>query len=130
MNLIKNKRYSFWKVFWVVLAVYIFFAFLGMIASFIASSPESHYSIKRFVTWRNLLSQLYGLIYLSGFYYYTANIYYDLIAQKRSTFKFVQVSVIALLGLAVYYTGYYFITDKKPEKELTVGLIIFSFAVS
>lgn len=124
----KNKRYRFFQVFWVVLAVYLFFGALGLIAASITStSSPTHY--EKLLTWRTLLSFLFGLAYMTVFYYVTCNIFYRLIADKKGTIHYIKIIVLAALALGVYFTVYYLIADKKLSNE-TPGLLVFSFSIS
>ena len=125
-----KKRYSYRQVFWVVLAVYIFFTLLGLIGASIAPSTETHYNVKEFLSWRNLLAQAFGCLYLSVFYYYAANIFYRLIAQKKAVVEFIKVAVLSVFALVVYFTVYYFLAAQKVNKEFTVALLVFSFSIS
>ncbi len=126
----KNRRFSFRKVFWVVLAVYLFFALLGFIAASITPITDQRYNLDHFLSWKNLLTQLLSIAYLSFFYYFTSNIFYRYILQKKPTIEFVKAVALAILSMGVYFTIYYFAVDKKADKELTTGLLVFSFSVS
>ncbi len=126
----KKQRYSFWRVFWVVFAAYIFFVLLGAIATSIAPIGAKEYDLRNMLTWRNILAQVLCMVYQVFFFYFITNHFYRLIAQKKHITEFVKTMVIGALGLVVYFTLYYFLTEQKQAKELPTGLLIFSFSVS
>jgi sensor histidine kinase YesM len=127
-----KKRYGFWKVFWIVLALYIFFALLGVIAVSVAPTPDKHYDWHDFLTWRHLLSQCVSVIFSVFFYYFILNLFYRLIAEKKPTTNFVKPVVIAVIALGVYYflSFKYLGSGNKMKEELTFGIMLFSFSIS
>src|SRR5438874_1172111 len=125
-----KQRFGFWRVFWVVLAVYVFFILLGIIASSVAPIGSKQYDPKNFLTWRSVVTQIFCTVYMSFFYYFAMNAYYRLIAQKKQLSEYIKISVFAVLALVVYFVCYYFLSDKTQEKEFPVGLLVFSFSVS
>ena len=93
-----KKRYSFWKVFWVVLAFYLFFMTIGM--AFASFAPtEKGFDLSRVLTWKNLFSQLLNLFGSVVFYYFVTNHFYRLFAEKKPALRFLRYAVIALLIL-------------------------------
>jgi len=130
MSFMKNTRYSYKRVLTIVFTVYLCLNFLGMIAAYFSGSIESHYSPKNFFTWRNILCQVYFIIFVSGIYYVLGNIFYRLIATRKGTFEYVKVAILGLIPFAIFYTGYYFISDQKLSMEVTTKLLIFSCAIS
>lgn len=129
--MILKRRYYFWKVFWVVLAIYIFFGLLAIIATSIAPTTQKHYDWHYFTSWSYIIAQCAGVIFSVFFYYYTLNGYYRLIAEKKSTTHYIKYSVLAVLALTIYFIiSYFFIKEKKLKEEVTFGLLLFSYSIS
>jgi sensor histidine kinase YesM len=132
-----KKRYSFWKVFWVVLAAYIFLALLAI--SFEALAPgEKPYDWNRLLRWKKLLSQLTSFLVCTLFFYITLNIFYRLFAEKRNTIAFVIYAVTGVIALFVYnFLSFYYLSgsEEMPDsgakgsaKDFSSGLIVLSFS--
>jgi len=119
-------------VFWVLLAVYIFFALLGVIAASITPTTSKDYDWHHFMTWRNLIAQCVGIIFSAFFYYYTINTNYRYFAEKRQAIDFIKSSVIAALALGVYFLFSYFFISGEPKlkQDMTIGLLLFSYSMS
>jgi two-component system LytT family sensor kinase len=128
------KRYSFWRTFWVVLAIYIFFGLLGIIFASIAPTEASKgFDWHKIMTWRHVLSQCAGILFSVFFYYYSLNGFYRLIVTRQNSFQFIKYAVLAVLTLGLYlFLSYTFLTPaaEKQRKEFTTGLILFSFSLS
>lgn len=128
----KNKRFAFWKTFWVVLAVYIVFAAIGIIAATIAPTPEKGMDMKEFLTWKNAVSQVVTFVFIVFYYYFTLNIFYRYIQQKRPIVSYIKVCVVILVILAAYYVlTYVFFTSQKFEPvNITPALMVFSYSLA
>lgn len=134
-----KKRYSFWRIFWVVLALYIFFAILGIIAMSVSPVAKNELNWEKIVSWHNLASQAISIIFSSAFYYFTVNSFYQLMVERKKTIDYLRPVMLAILGLAAYFTlNYFFVKSGKttitvndrPINELTVNLMIFSYIIS
>jgi hypothetical protein len=131
-----NKRFQFWRVFWIVIAVYLFFTMVGL--AFASVTPtEKPYDWGHLLRWKFIIGQLSSMLFGVVFFYYTLNAFYRLFAEKKSAFAFVKYSVLASLVLAVYnICSFYLLTSEeelKAEmhgKQISVGLIVLSFAFS
>ena len=131
-----NKRYGFWKVFWIVLAVYLFFALIGIFVLFITPSSKAHWD--RMFSWRVIIQQCVSLAFSAFFYYASANSYYRLFAERRPTIAFIKPTVVFFFILAVYYAVTFSLIrqgtleirsgDDEMDKNLTTGVMIFSYA--
>lgn len=135
-----QKRFHFWRVFWVVLAVYVFFILVGFIV--ISVTPAAG----RDVNWDNIfsinycVSQLVSFTFSIFFYYFSLNAYYRLIAEKKTFIDFLKATLIALGVLAVYFILTFSLLAKDKvlagisnshyNGKLPLGLIIFSCAFS
>lgn len=99
--LIKNQRFSFWRVFWVVLACYLFFLFLGMLATLSASQKEIDW--KYFFNKWHLISQGINTISSTIFFYFTLNYFHRFFVERKSFFYYLRFALIAGISLAAYF---------------------------
>ena len=131
-----NKRFHFWRVFWVVLAIYVFFVMVGLAFASLAPT-EKPYDWNKLLQWRQLLNQAITFLFCVVFFYYTLNIFYRLFAEKKSTIVFIKYALLAAAVLFAYnFCSFYFLSGKEElkaqtqGKELPVALIILSFSFS
>jgi hypothetical protein len=135
-----DRRYSFWRIFWVVLAVNVILSLLAVLVIFISPIVNRMGGMDSIFSIRNLLSQLAGIAFASGFYYYTINEYYNLMVLKKPVSGFLKTSGIAFLFLAAYFMlSHFFLSDKKLgisvdennfDAGITTGLLVFGYAFS
>ncbi|HWJ90312.1 MAG TPA: hypothetical protein VNR87_04330, partial [Flavisolibacter sp.] len=129
-----KKRYAFWKVFWVVLAIYIFFGLIGIVFASIAPADAGKgFDWHKILTWRHMLSQCAGILFSVFFYYFSLNGFYRLIVTRQNSIQFIKYAVFAVIALGTYlFLSYTFLTPaaEKQRKEFTTGLILFSFSLS
>lgn len=108
-----GKRYRFWRVFWVVLGLYLVFAILGIITMSISPGVNKELTLEHLLSWRNLVSQSISLLFTSVFYYFSLNAFYPLFAARKSTIHFLRPAVLAILSIVAYYSFAYFFLDKQ-----------------
>lgn len=130
-----KKRYQFWKVFWVVLALYLFLMIVGL--AFASFAPtETPFDWNKLLTLKHIINQLVAFLFSAGFFYFTLNAFYRLFYKKKNTYDFLKYGVIAALTIAVYNFGsYYFfaadeISMQIQSEEIPVGLLVLSFSFS
>jgi LytS/YehU family sensor histidine kinase len=112
-----------------VLAVYILMGLLGLLAMSLA--PAEDVKISNVLNWKHLLSQAISLVYSTLFFYYTLNLFYSFIAQKKTYEHFLRVGVIAAIVSMAYQAGtYLLLPDFNSKKALTTGILLFSFSFS
>ena len=78
-----QRRYHFWRVFWVVIAVYIFLMIIGLAFASIAPTSENSYNYDKLLTWKHAAKQLVGMLVSVVFFYFSLNAYYRVIAEKN-----------------------------------------------
>lgn len=130
-----KRRYQFWRVFWVVLAIYLFFTIVGL--AFASFAPtEMMYEWDKLFTLKQLISQVAAFLFSVGFFYFTLNAFYRLFNEKKGTYDFVKYGVIAALVLAVYNVCSFYIVSEEDlnifmkDKAMPVGIMVLSFSVS
>lgn len=133
-----KKRYFFWKIFWIVLAVYIFFSLLGIIVVSVSPVTDKTPSLNKLFGWKNLVNQCVNIFFSTLFYYFTLNVFYKLIAGRKNTIYFIKPAALSILGLGAYYAISFFLIKNKildisssaTQENLTLGLMIFSYIIS
>ena len=125
--LIRNKRFYFWRVFWVVLAVDSFLLLLGLIGSLTASASEGKpYDWKRIFDVRHLSSQFINLIVISLFFYFTLNLYHELFLRKRTWVSFLRVFLVAAITCVfLFIAKHKWIRIDPSEYRIAEGMIYF-----
>jgi sensor histidine kinase YesM len=97
--LVPKKRFFFWRIFWVVLAVYMLLMLIGLIASFTMSNFDWHRMLESY----HLYSQSINLLALTVFFFFTLNYYYYYFVQKKGFFPFLVVFLIAVILCATFF---------------------------
>lgn len=120
-----NRRYHFWKVFWVVLAVYFFGMLIGIAFASLSPISQNQYKWEKLLEWKRVLGQVVGFLVSVFFFYFTLNKYYRLFAAKRGFVDFIRYTAGAFVILAVYlFCSYYFISGRTPvEVKSDSGVI-------
>lgn len=131
-----NKRYHFWRVFWVVLSIYLFFMMIGVAFASLAPT-EKPYDWNKLLQWKQLLSQVASFVVCVFFFYFTMNIFYRLFAEKKHSIAFIKYAVIGVILLGIYnYSSFYYLAGEEELKEqadgktIPVGLLVLSFSFS
>lgn len=132
-----NNRYRFWRVFWVVLAIYMFFMLIGIF--FTLMIPNERTSLEKMLSWKNLVNQGVGVLFSVFFYYFSLNVFYSLFAARKSTGHFIGPTVASFLSLVAYYTINFFLVKQghiqvetggnEISEAAQTGVLIFSFAL-
>lgn len=135
-----HKRYAFFKVFWVVTALYVLFSLIGFIAMYVSPVMNTEPNWQKVLSWRALISQVVNVGFFTFFYYVTLNLFYRLYAARQKPFAFIKPVLLAFLLMAVYYSlsTFFFakqqltvsVNDKAVGEQMTVGLMVFSFVMA
>jgi two-component system, LytTR family, sensor kinase len=128
----KRKRFRFWRVFWIVLGLYILFALIGIIAVYVTPANEKKIDIHDIFTLKHLLNQCINFVFIVFYYYFTLNAFYRLMQQKKSAVHYIRICVITVLSLVAFYLlSVFFLNDEKKLKEMaSTGLLVFSYAIA
>ncbi|HEV7620311.1 MAG TPA: histidine kinase [Flavisolibacter sp.] len=127
----ENKRYSFWKIFWVVLGINIFFGLLGLIAMSMINAPGEHYQ-DELLSLKNLEKQCINIFFTTLFAYFALNYYYQLIRQKKSFIDYLRYSVVFTIACFAYYfaLSYVFPPKVSASEHMTTSILIFSHSLT
>jgi LytS/YehU family sensor histidine kinase len=114
-----------------VLGLYV----LGGLISIIALSlypSDKEVKLGSILTWQHCLRIGIGFIYTVFFFFFSANYYFNLIAQKKNFIAFLKVSIFAVIvSFAYNLLSYYVFPAKKMEKEYTTtGLLLFAITLN
>ena len=126
-----KTRFSFWNVFFVVLA---FFILIGCLV-FISYSLYPNEAAKREISSRpaHTYAARYGsfFIYMVLFFYFTTNYFYHLFTEKKKFISFLKVS-LAILAIAFGYhlLLYHFAPQALQYKPPSVPLLAFSMVTN
>ena len=96
-----RRRYSFGRVFWITLAVYLFFMCVGLIAMYVSPAMNTAPNWEQMFSWKNVLNQALGVIFFAFYYYLSLNSFYRLIAGKHKAVQFVKPVVLSFLLTAL-----------------------------
>lgn len=124
----KNKRYHFWKVFWVVLGLYIFLGLMGLIAIYLI--PETGVKLNAILNWRHIVHNCLSVLFSSFYYYYILNIFYVFFIERKLFFPFLRTSIIFAIIVFSYQFLIYKFLPEKDYKIIGTGLILFSFSIT
>jgi len=125
-----NKRFLYWRVFWVTLALYIGLIGLGMVATSMSPEANDHYNWKRLLSPANIAYQVGSFLLITLYYYVTLNGFYRRFAERRPLLDFIRYSVVVVIILAVYYALSYHLSPEKARQALPVAILIFSYTVA
>ena len=131
MLLLRNKRFFFWRVFWVVLAVYVFLLLIAMIASLTMSEGKS-YDFRRLIEVHHLGNQAITVTALSTFFFLTMNIYHRFFVERKKFFSFMRVFLIAAFLCAFFFIAQHewIRLDPMDEKISNRAYNVFSIMYS
>jgi len=139
-SLMNRRRYSFGKVFWVTLAIYLFFMCVGLIAMYISPAVNKGPNWEKIFSWYNVLNQTISILFFVLFYFITLNMFYRLFAGKHKPIQFVKPIVLGFLIMGAYYAFSFLclnnpkfklaVDNTKVQDELTLGIMIFSYVIS
>jgi two-component system LytT family sensor kinase len=121
-----TRRFHFWKVFWVLLAVYVFLICLGFVMASLTPTPGAKdINWRKHITVAGIAYQVVTFFFLSSFYYFALNGYYRRFMERSSFYNFLRYTMMMIGVLLVYYVVTFYCS---PEKELKstekTGLII------
>jgi len=126
-----KTRFSFWNVFFVVLA---FFILIGCLI-FISYSLYPNEAAKREISSHpgHTYAIRYGsfFLFMVLFFYFTTNYYYNLFAEKKKFISFLKVSLIILLIAFGYHTIlFYFAPQALQYKPPSLVIMGFSLVIN
>jgi two-component system, LytTR family, sensor kinase len=127
-----KQRYPFWKLFWIILALYLLMGLLGVIAISVTPPSTKEVAVKEVFSLRHMAMQALSLVVSVVFFYFSLNAFYRLMEERKSTVHYIRLAVIFVLILIPYYIGYFRIQEFETQvkQQLTLGVLIISIAFS
>jgi two-component system, LytTR family, sensor kinase len=126
-----NKRFRFWRVFWVVLGFYILLAIIGILAISMTPAKDKRVDLHDIFTTRHIISQCVSFVFIVFYYYFTLNAFHALMRNKKGVVDYIRVCAVTLVVLIAYYIlSFYYISDDKKLREMSVGFMIFSYTLA
>ncbi len=127
-----KSRYTFIKVFFVVLAINVFFSLIGLFMIVVLKVQEGEDSMKELFTLRSLLKQVTGILSQTIFYYFSLNYYNKLIVEKKSAAHYIGFTALMLAAVFCYFWAmvHLFGDKAKLNGKTTMGILYFSFGIS
>lgn len=122
--MMQTKRYSFWRVFWIVLSVYLIGTVVGIVVLSVTPTNKD-FNWDKVSSLNHFLHQVVSFLFSAGFFYFTLNWFYNLIATKKTFIAYIKPVVVDIVAFFAYDVLCYYFFEKLP-----VALLIFSFAVA
>jgi hypothetical protein len=119
-TLFNRRRYSFGRVFWVTLAIYLFFMVVGLVAMYVSPAMNNAPNWEKIFSWQNVVNQVVSVLFFVLFYFVTLNMFHRLIIGKHKPVNFVQPVVLSFLMIGAYYTVS-FLCFTNTKFELSVN---------
>lgn len=128
----RKRRFRFWRVFWIVLGLYVLMAVIGVIAVQMTPEGQKNFRLENLLKTKHIINQVVSILFIVWYYYFTLNKYCRYMQERRSAWRYVRFSLLIVLMLVAWYTiTYLWLTDEQKIKELTTtGLLIFSYTLS
>src|SRR5437763_16884287 len=104
------KRFSFWKIFWGVLGINLFFGLIAVVAISMMANPGENYHIDDILSWKNAVEQAVIISFTTIFAYYAFNYYCYLMVERKIFMYFLRFSILFAVVCVIYslFFGYYF----------------------
>jgi two-component system, LytTR family, sensor kinase len=125
-----KKRFSFWKVFGVIVALNGALAIISLLSILLAPEMFRHDMYSQAWFWQN---QGLMVIYYSLYYYFSLNHYYKLIIERRKFYDYLIVSLVASVPCIAYMAlDDYLFPSPITEKAVNTkpGTIAFTYFIS
>lgn len=97
-----KKRFTFWKVFWVMLGIYVLFLVVAILVVYTFPNAKQPPDWRMFLDLISSISMVVGLFFHTLFFYVALNHFYYLIAERKSLFFFL-LSSLVLTGVTYGY---------------------------
>lgn len=128
-----KKRYPFLSVFWVVIAINLFFTLLSVFVIVIMESVHGKNALKELTTLNSIIKQVIGIACQTLFYYYTLNFYNTMMVEKKNSSHYIRFSLLMLMVVFCYFLSMHYLFPQKitlNDKKAPTSLVIFSFTIS
>jgi LytS/YehU family sensor histidine kinase len=112
-------------VFWVILGFCTLIAIIGIIGLALLPSNEGAKLTSMFSR-NHIIQMCVGFVFNVFFFYFTANYFFNFIAEKKKFFSYFKVAIVAIIACFAYHLILdYVVPTKKPGEYATKGLLLF-----
>jgi LytS/YehU family sensor histidine kinase len=124
--LLPKKRFHFWRIFWVVLAVFIVLMFIGLIATIMLSSSEGKpFAWRKIFEAGHMSSEFINLVALAIFFYFTLNYYHYYFVQKKNFFAFLRVFLLAASICTSFFIAKHIWIRLDPMENSVANAVVY-----
>jgi Histidine kinase len=123
-----KTRYRFWHVFWVMLALWILFGCIAIIAYALVPNKDAMNEItklKSIPVRTHIIRYGFGFLFCVFFFYFTTNYFYNLIAEKKKFISYLRVSAIIILACFAYNTILFYFLPEALQNQYTSLVQVF-----
>ncbi len=121
------KRFTYWKVFWVVLSCYVLILLLGVIAT--ATSQEEIDLRSFFKPW-HLISQFINVVVDSLFFFFSLNIYHSYCVNKKNFTSYLRISFLLIIPYVAYLIAKHkWFPSTYGTHKMTASMLTFYFTM-
>ena len=127
-KLLKHQRFTFGRIFWVVLAFFVFFLLIALVAGLTsAASRHQEFEWGYIANRGHLISQGINLFAISLFFYITVNLYHRYFVEKRPVVQFVRLCILAFISCSLFfYSKYTWLKIDAAEERMAPGMAYFT----
>jgi two-component system LytT family sensor kinase len=128
--MIITKRYTFWKVFWVVFTVNLFFIGLAIIS--MSMMPGSGFDWKQLLMPNQLAREGIGIILCTTYYFVALNYFNQLFIKKSGITPYLSFSSLSIIAVAVYFLlrNLFFPSTEVMKTKPPMSVMMLSYAIS
>ena len=118
------------NVFWVILGLCTIIAIIGIIGLALLPSSEGT-KITSMFTRNHVIQICVSFVFNVFFFYFTANYFFNFIAEKKKFFSYFKVAIVAIIACFAYHLILdYTVPTKKPGEYATRGLVLFNLLLN
>jgi len=131
MTLIRNQRFTYWRILWVVLAFFVVFLLIALVAGLTsASSRHVEFEWNYIFNRGHLISQGINLFAVSFFFYITVNLYHRYFVERKSFIHFLKLGILGFVSCSFFfYAKHKWLKLDPSENKLNPGMVYFSIVL-
>jgi two-component system LytT family sensor kinase len=132
------NRFAFWRIFWIVAGIYLFFSIIGIIGSLVAMGNNPRLW-ERMFSLRKLIEHASAVGFFVLYFYITMNQFYQAILERKSTIHYLRPVVISfgLIGIHLLISWLVLpagkvevrVDNTRIRDEDTLAIRLFSFLI-
>ena len=129
--LIKNQRFTYWRIFWVVLSFFVLFLLIGLVAGLTSAAARNQDFDWGYIFNRgHLTNQGINLFAITFFFYITVNLHHRYFVEKRPLVDFIRLAVLAFIACSLFfYVKHRWVKIDTAEQKMAPGMVYFSIVM-